>query len=184
VIFIFSTSEKIGARAIRWGLNSKVSHMAVLGDIKPKQLSITLESRMSDGVDITWLKTFQSKNKVVFALRPAVINDELSENLFKELSEKAGGTDYDWKGVSFLAASVIICLKVLGRALPKENKWADKDDDYCSEVMHILNGYLRSVGVDMEKYSKQMLTPDRALEILIDSGAFENVTDLFRGENG
>ena len=178
MIFLFTASKGIGSQLIRWGLSTDISHMAVLdndsNNLRP--LDIVLESKLSTGVDITWLKSFRSHRNIVTALRPkAHIKDA-----YQQIANSVVGTDYDVAAVGYLALSVLLCKKLLGTRLPIENKWADSNDNFCSEILMTLEEELTIRNVDLLRYTEGMLTPDRAREDLIDSGEFDGVSDLFK----
>lgn len=185
MIFIFSKSNKIGSRAIRWGMKHPtepdydVSHMATMQGKDPELLSIVMEARLSSGVDITWLKSFLGHNEVVYAFRPKVYDGPEMEALFKHMSEKIGGKDYDWKAIGFLAVTTIVFLKILGTKLPVVNKWADTDDFFCSEMLHSVSAYLSRNAIKIGLYGKQMLTPNRAVDLFVGSDNFVDVSYLF-----
>ena len=172
MIYIFSTSDKIGARLIRWGTGEKVSHMAIGQGLGLKWFTPVVESRLLQGVSKTDYGAFTKHNRVVYALKEKGMTHAVSERLFDKNLDFIG-EDYDWKGVAFLAATVIVCLKILRVELPNTNRWGDKEDYFCSEMLFANESHLRAIGVNMDKYSKQMLTPDRAFEILWESGMFE-----------
>lgn len=172
MIFLFTKSNLPGSKVIRWGLNTDVSHMAVMRSITPRDTSIVLESRLLSGVDVTWLRRNLSKNQVVTALIPRYAPEARLNAVFDEMISNVGGEGYDWKGVSFIAAAAIVFMKLLKRELPPENKWADKNDSFCSEVLFGAAEWLESLNVDLKKYDSQMVTPDRARELLLESGSF------------
>jgi len=180
VIYLFTTSNKPGARLIRWGLETDVSHMAVLNGTFPLPVSVVLEARLSDGVDITWLKTFKKNNTVITALKPKDLGHEEAKKLFDKMAQKIGGKSYDWKGVGYLALAAVYFVKIMKGKLKGSNHWAERNKDYCSEALLANVSYLKEIGVDLKKYPIQMLTPSRAREILLESGAFEDVTDYFK----
>ncbi len=177
MIYLFSKSNKLGSKAIRWGLNSDVSHMAILAshEYEINEQSLVIESRLSNGVDVTWLKTFKEHNEIVTAVKPIELMPKYSEKLFRELATQIGGDDYDWRGVSYLTLAALYFVKLLGRDLEGSNLWASSKDQYCSEALLANARWLWDLKVDLNKYPKQMLTPGRAREILLDSGSFEEV---------
>jgi len=179
MIFLFTKSDKVGSKLIRWGLSTDISHLAILEDYLPDDLSLVIESRMLTGVDITWLRSFEKHSTIVKAYRAKEMEPLESVRLFQKVSLSIGGADYDIKGVGFLAASVIICIKLLGKELPTENKWADKDDFYCSETLRAIKKELLALGVNLDKFANQMVTPDRAEFLFKNSPFFEDVTHLF-----
>lgn len=185
MIFLFTKSNKIGSRLIRWGMKHPtepdydVSHMATLKGQTPEMLSIVMEARLSTGVDITWLKSFLGHNEIVYAFTPRDTSILDQEAVFDLMAKKIGGKKYDWKAIGFLAASVVVCLKVLGTKLPVVNKWADKEDFFCSEMLQSISGYLSRSDIKIGLYGKQMLTPNRAVDLFIGNDNFKDVTLLF-----
>jgi len=167
--FLFTKSNLPGSRLIRWGLNTDVSHFAILFMEDLGDNAIVIESRLGQGVRPIWLKDFLAHNDVV----TAVAHDTDQEKyLYGKILDKVGGQPYDWKAVTFLSVAVIM-KKLFKRPLPKKNLWGAKDMQYCSEVLNAMTSYLKQHGVPVHVYGNQMLTPERAREILLWSDEFK-----------
>jgi len=159
MIYLFTTSKRIGAKLIRWGTGSSISHMAISAS---KNLdSLVVQSNLSKGVHETTLAKFLEHYEMVIAFETS---GELPSRFFEV--RKMVGKHYDWKGIGYYAIAVLWFKKILRRKLPFKNKWADKNDFYCSELVYSNESFLRSLEVDLDRYGKQMLSPDRAAEIL------------------
>lgn len=180
MIFLFTTNQKIGAKAIRWGLDTDVSHFAVLFLSNLKEHGIVIESRLGYRVKPRWFSDFAAENRIVSALRPKGLTAQGSILLYQDILDRVGGQGYDWKGVGFLTVAVLIYRKLLNKPLPKDNKWGDKELQYCSEVMWSIKDFLTDRGVNMEKYDSQMLLPNRAREILLESDNMEVMTQTVK----
>lgn len=166
MIFLFTKSNTIGSKLIRWGLDDEVSHFALIDTRRPSINSMVLHSTLKKGVHITGIRQFLQHNEVVYAWGTKGGTNKEHMQYFSRLHTALYRKDYDIKGVSFLAASVIVCIKVLGTELPSENKWADKKDFYCSEVLHETAFFLGQYSdIKLDTFSKQMLTPGRALQL-------------------
>jgi len=166
MIFLFTKNQKIGSQLIRWGLEDEVSHFALVDSKHLTSSSLVLESTVSTGVRIIGMKEFLKHNEIVYAFTIPEASEGEHLRAFSTAHTQLHGKKYDIKGVSFLLLSVIICIKLLGNDLPPENKWADKSDFYCSETLEATAVFLwKYTSINLDRYSKQMLTPGRALAL-------------------
>lgn len=167
MIFIFSTSNKIGSRLIRWGLNSKVSHFAVSeANICD---SFVLDSTLEKNVFIKKLYEFKYTNKIVYAFECPDIDIKISQAMFTKLHSNLYNVKYDYKGVAWLGLTVLFCKKLFKRPLPKHNQWADKKDFFCSEIAYIIRSELALYCDIKIENLDQMLTPDLLLDMFLKS---------------
>ena len=174
MIYVFTTSNKWGSRLIRWGTGSKMSHMLIAK--RAENESPIVESTWSTGVWQTTLSKSLKGRKIVLALRIKNLSRGELDALFLSV-QKLIGKHYDWKGIAFWAVAIVWFNKILGRRLPPENKFADKDDFYCSELLNANIDFLLQIGVPIGHYGGQMIDPKRAAEILQESARIE-VIDL------
>jgi hypothetical protein len=129
MIYLWSTNEYLGAQLIRWGGGDKSSHFAKYYP----HLGTIVESRLDTGVrEIPvgdWLK---AGNKVIYALQPKY--QEITDDILYNLDRHILGSNYDKKGVVFLALMTLI-KRLWNKFTFKENKWGAKEDYFCVEIL-------------------------------------------------
>jgi len=161
MIFIFSTSNKLSSRLIRWGLNSKVSHFAI-GEANICDAYV-IDSTFKTGVELQQLHNFRYDSKIVYMFEIKTIDSRKSQELFDRLYLSLKNKNYDRKAIAFLSIVILFCRKLFRRELPIENKWADKNDYYCTEVALEIKDELKLYG-GIEIKESQMLTTDILLK--------------------
>jgi hypothetical protein len=165
MIFIFTTSNKIGSRLIRWGLNSDVSHFAIAETNVYD--AFVLDSTLEENVSVKKLNDFQRSHQIVYAFESNTLDFKTSQSLFTKVYSELKNKKYDYKGIAWLGLTVLFCKKLFGRPLPKSNQWADTDDFFCSEIANILKKeLLLFCNIDLLEYN-QMLTPDILLKMFL-----------------
>lgn len=182
MIFIFSTSNKPSSRLIRWGLNSEVSHFAIAeANICD---AYVIDSTFKTGVELTQLHNFRYDSKIVYMFEIKTIDNKKSHELFNRLYQSLKNKNYDRKAIAFLSIVILFCRKLFRRELPIENKWADKNDYYCTEVALEIKDELKLYG-DIELKESQMLTPDILLKKFKDQIRLgnKNIIELKFGGN-
>lgn len=168
MIFIFTTSNAIGSKLIEWGLGTKYSHFAIAeSNISD---AFVIDSTIEDNVSLQKFYEFQKKYKVVCYFEIPSIDRKESQRIFNKLYSTIKNKKYDYKGVTWLGLAVLWYYKILRKPLPRENKWADKNSFYCSEILSVIEDDLFIHGVNLTKYSNQMITPDIAFKAFL-SGA-------------
>lgn len=124
------------------------------------------ESRIStDGVGLEWLSQFKQRNRVVHALEYVPI-DEDDFGAYCEFSKKMAGKEYDKKAVLWLAFDSLL-RKLNIRNPYSENKWGDRDDVYCQEVIEAFRDTFQRDGLKLTYSDVEMLDPHAAYELLV-----------------
>jgi hypothetical protein len=137
--FLFSTSDKIGAKAIRWGLRSDCSHFAIVFDEDAQGHGIVFHSHMG-GVSLDWYSNWLKTNRIVHALeflnRPPLA---LEETIYRAIVDRFDGQSYDVGAFSFWAVAVA-ANRLFGRPLPTKNLWGRSDAALCTGLAVALQG--------------------------------------------
>lgn len=152
MMFLFTTSNKIGARAIRWALNEPVSHFAVVFDESEDGYGIVFHSHFS-GVSFDWFKHFYSQNRIVHALRPKEKTSlPTEEKIYQAVVSKMYGKDYDR---TLFAEFTFYALrrKLTGKEIPRLGRYGKGDAYLCTEVA-------RNLQAAHPAYLSQTLTGD------------------------
>jgi len=127
---LWTKSNKIGSKLIRWGTNSESSHFCVLFDDKPGGYGIVFHSQFT-GVNIKWFGEFQRSNTIVKCLSPKLkINEEA---LYQILVSNYYGKPYDNLAFLYWTLSVL-AHKVFGTDFPTHNQWGDREAFLCTEI--------------------------------------------------
>jgi len=175
MILLWSTSDKLGARLIRWGRDTDCSHFAVLFDKLPSCGNIVAESRMDSGVDIDPLGDFKDRNRIVHALEYTPIGTgESEEEAYQMFIKKMEHRAYDKKAVLWLAMTSL--LRKLKISNPySENKWGDAEDVYCQEVITCFGEIFARDGVLFTPRDIEMLDPHQAYAMLVTCPQFRKI---------
>jgi len=136
MMFLFTTSNKIGARAIRWALNEPVSHFAICFDETENGYGIVFHSTMN-GVKFDWWNNFYQHNKIVYALKPKSLGLQKEEQVYQAIVRRHYGRGYDIG--AFLAFSYYaLRRKFTGASIPIGENAGSADRYLCTELAHSL----------------------------------------------
>jgi hypothetical protein len=167
VIYYFTKSDLFGSKLIRWAFDDRASHMALAFEFEGKET--ILESRIETGFSTTTKKEFFYRNTLVNKVELTLpLDDEIL--IYDRTIRKLKDTRYDYNGILFWGA-IALAYKMdfiaEDKADSMRNRWADKDSAYCVELLRCQMGLLESIGFDVSYLKRQMLRPDKALELLI-----------------
>jgi len=160
---LWTTSGKVGAKIIRWGLSSDCSHFAVVFDEDHTGRGLVFHST-SHGIGIGWFRQFLEVNHVVHALRPVISPSlDAEEKIYKSILDRYYSSGYDFSALKWWVLWGFIH-KIFGWPLPGRNRWDSSKDFLCTEVApHILH-YL---GIEPPNVDYAMISPhDLFLELL------------------
>lgn len=123
---VWTKSDKIGSKLIRWCTGSSSSHMAWIMDSR-----IVFHSTFSRGVHLTWLHNFLNINQVVHRIDfDLTLPDE--ESIYQSLIYlESRGYDY---GAFFYLGFMYLKYKIFGTPLPPKNKWSSSNRYICLEM--------------------------------------------------
>jgi len=164
MIYIFVTNNAIGSRLIRWGTRSKVSHMIVARNDKAGSLCV--ESRGDSGVVRIPLTEALLGNKIVRSFEVRLQKNTVNSMWYNVCA--LVGKKYDFKAIAFFTVALVVWDRILQIGRPRENKWADKNQYTCSELL-LANKNILKFHTRLNNYSDQMISPDIGVTILEDS---------------
>ena len=129
---LWTTSEKLFARAIRCGMGHDCSHYA-MEFFSKRSNPLIVESRFPAGIRIVSAKKFWKENTLVHELPVLDMGPAKELALFIRICSEMLGVRYDWP------ACVWLCLAVVrrwltGMPLPKTNPWGRDTMAYCNEI--------------------------------------------------
>ena len=134
MMFLFTTSNKVGAKAIRWALNEPVSHFATVFDESENGYGIVFHSTLS-GVQFAWFKDFYNHNEIVYALRPKSLSLPLEEKVYQSIVGTHYGKRYDT--AAFLAFGYYaLRRKLSGATIPSRSTFGANNRYLCTELAH------------------------------------------------
>lgn len=140
MMFLFTTSNKIGARLIRWATGEKCSHFATAFDCEnPDGKGIIFHSTLTQGVHLEWFGEWIKHNKIVFALKCSQSDLLSEEKVYQALLNGYYGKKYDWLGFvkfSFYA----VRRKLSGRAIPQNIGDGSRNNYLCTEIAEGIKG--------------------------------------------
>ena len=120
MILLWTTSDKIGSRLIRYGLDEPMSHFAIaFFATKKKGLLLHQDFR---GFRVQWLPEFLKENRIVYSMRPNDLDRTSKRILLHATMNEFSGTNYDG-GSFFYFAWRAALKKFLGIPFPKTSKW-------------------------------------------------------------
>jgi len=132
MMFLFSTSDKIGAKAIRWALDEPCSHFAIVFDEREDGYGVVFHSHLS-GVQFDWFRSWHTQNKIVYALRPKSVQLLEEERIYQAIVSQFYGKRYD--AAAFVEFGVrALRRKLFGTAIPARSSFGQKDAYLCTEI--------------------------------------------------
>lgn len=160
--FLFTTTEKIGSRLIRWGLDEDCSHFAL--ELTLPTRKVIIESTMGVGVHRESVDQFLAENKVIHSLE--YIGGEPVDQLWYDCANRHYGERYDTTAIAFWALAAA-GKKFLGMKDPWYNPMDMDNRHYCVEVMDgselLCSQYL---GIDTTNVDWGCTSPHECYEIL------------------
>lgn len=116
--------------AIRGLLKEPVSHFGIVFDN-----GIVFHSNLL-GTHIEWYGTFKKKCEIVYELDyPMSLENE--EKIYRAILDTYDDKGYDFGGLFYFAYRGL-CLRLIGRPLPKTNEWASGDKFLCTELAGVI----------------------------------------------
>lgn len=166
MIFLWTTSNRIGSRLIRWGREDDCSHFAVCWDQLvpelPRSHWLVTESRLKSGVKADWLSVLEEKSSIQHEIRIKMSHQDERE-LYCEFIEKMGGRKYDNDGVIFFALASLI--EKFGIKPPTKNPWASRKNVFCTETVEVFRMHLKQMGIDLPD-STSLLEPHDLFDMI------------------
>lgn len=174
MIFLWSTSNRLGSRLIRWGRGDDCSHFAICFDkLLPGDCQdcwLVAESRLEFGVKPEWMGVWKKKNRVVHALE--WVGPDIEAEAYQAFVNHMAGREYDKAAVSWLVVDSLLIK--LGIKNPYDtNKWGARESVYCQEVLGAIRDILSRNGVSMTVRDLEMLDPHDAYAMLVTSNKFK-----------
>lgn len=127
---VWTKSDKIGSRIIRWCTGSNSSHMAWVMDNR-----IVFHSTFSRGVHLLWLHNFLSINQCTNRLDFNLPLDS-EERLYSALI-RLESKGYDYGAFIYLGFRYLL-YGVFKTPLPDSNKWSSSNRFICLELAKAL----------------------------------------------
>jgi len=166
---LFTKSNGIGSRLIRWTLREDCSHLAICFDEWASGSGIVFEST-SRGTSLSWFIEWRKHQTVIHALEfsPNLTLQE-EEELYLDLLKTYSGIKYDWGTLTFWAWRGFLW-RFFGVKLPKKDQWAV--DGY-----NLSTGLAKGVGwikkwAEENHIDLELIGPQELYERLKASGRF------------
>jgi hypothetical protein len=127
---VFTASDKILSKVIRWGLDEPCSHVVLVFDNE-----IAFHSNLS-GAHVDWWNGMKNHLRVVDEIDlPMSLEEE--ESVYQGILKSAYGHSYDYLGFMFFVFRGLM-YKFLKVPFPEDNKWKTSGADLCVEVLQYL----------------------------------------------
>ena len=178
MIFLFSKSNKLGSRLIKWGLDEPVSHFAMVFDERPGGYGILFHSHFQ-GVGIQWFNDWQKDNEIVYAYAvkpaPTVLQEE---QVYQVFVRNFYGKPYDFQSMAYWAWRLFL-YKYYGKQVPVENAWGSPTKYLCYEIAEGFN-YVQFLG--LPAFNPGCMISPYKLKLMFDeSPNLIDVSDMYRG---
>lgn len=164
--FLFTTTDHLYSKLIRWGLDEDCSHFAVQLDMPTR--SVIMESVIEKGVCSGSVEDFYKSNTVIHSLE--YVGDKYVDSLFYDCVYRHYKERYDTTAIAFWALAAAT-KKLFGSKQPWYNPWDMENRHYCVEVLDgselLMSQYL---GIDTSLVEWGMTSPHECFEILKKSG--------------
>jgi hypothetical protein len=153
-------SSKIGSRLIKWGLNSKGSHIALCFFDK-----LVVHSSVF-GVELQWFNTFKKHYKIVKEKEIVMIAGK-EHVLLDSLMDEDDDDSYDYPAFFYFVWRGLL-LKLFKIPLPSKNKFDQANSNLCTElILRIPKDALKEDKRGIKQEEIAILSPDDALDLII-----------------
>lgn len=176
MIFLFSTSEKVGSQLIRWGRDSDCSHFSVcwdglIKDLHPDYWLVT-ESRALSGVKADWLSVVKRSNKINHAMK-INIGANLEQAYYSKYITEMGGKQYDTEAVSYF--SFVTLWEKMGFTASRKNEWDDPMKVFCTETVKVFEPLFKAWDVQLPS-TTALLDPHELYDSLVNNKHFTEIS--------
>jgi hypothetical protein len=136
-LFTKSREGKVGSKLISWGTGKLHPEITTCSHVAVKMGPIVIESTLTKGAQIQPYSEWIRHNEVVHAFRCSVKRKavDVIQNVFKA----SWGKSYDYFGILFFTWRMLGFI-ILGRELPKINRWQSKNKYFCVEMIEKITG--------------------------------------------
>jgi hypothetical protein len=171
MIFLFTKSNKIGSRLIRWATNGRTSHFSIGFDTDTDGRGLIIHSHFR-GVHLDWFNSFIDKNEVVMKLRlRSKIPLKIEDRLFQHLLTASYGKKYDIGAFLFFALD-ILKHKIFRLPRSSKNLWQSRNQYLCVEIYKILSDAEPSI-FPKPLIDLSIATPDEVYSMMLSSNMLE-----------
>jgi hypothetical protein len=172
MIFLFTTTNKVGSRLIRWGLDEPASHFAPVYSICPKRTKGLIFHSDFGGFQLDWLQGYLKTVNVVKAIEPIVLSKEDEHYITQKIITKLYGKGYDIPAFIYFTYRAAL-RKLLTKPLPPINEW-NTDDILCTGIADYLYKHMPHWFAYPVK-SGDIMTPWQLSENMVASGCFREL---------
>lgn len=130
ISLMFTRSNKIGSKLIRWGYMGETSHFAIGFDDK-----IVFHSHFG-GPRVDWHHEFISKNELVYSIYLDLAL-ELEEKIYSLIRSKQKFSGYDYGALFYAALSTLLSRLFMSGRFDR-NLWASSRRALCLEMAEYL----------------------------------------------
>lgn len=183
MMFLYTTSDKLAARAIRYYTREPASHFAVLFDEGYGRKGLVFHATVEKVKPILFKDFLAIGNRVVAAQGFKYSDDlDLQENVYTRLLSRYDGKEYDFG--AFLYHMVNGTAKRLGIKTSDKNLWGSSKRALCTELGQEIYQALKAKGFTFHTTPPEdfeMITPWHLREVLAGCSGLYNATNHLRG---
>lgn len=173
------TSNRIGSKLIRWGLDSDCSHFAICfdeGEVDSFDVAqgIAFHS-YGHGTQLEWLKSFLCRNYVMHAIELIEpLSLEREEAVYKAILNTEADRPYDYAALAWFAWRAVMA-KLLGVDISGINRWQRPEARLCTGIAPAV---LQALGVKLPTtLDVELLAPHALYQLLMASGHFKEAPE-------
>lgn len=170
MILMWTTSDRIGSRLIRFGTEEEASHFCLAFSINGEK-QLLLQQEMG-GFEVLWLNKWLKTRRVVKALEPIDSSDRENRALMAEILNRFSATEYD-HGAFYYFAWRAALRRFFDIPLPPKNKWGSDRDPLCVGIAETI--YKERPEWFKKKPSEFDIITPMGLYHLMDQGQFREV---------
>jgi hypothetical protein len=133
MMLLWTTSDRLASRVIRWASYSEFSHFAICFDWDDQGNGIVFHSGPR-GTEIVWLRQFLSEHRIIHALEfwePLTLERE--EKVYKAILKTEAGRAYDFQALAWWVLRAML-RRAVGLPLPQVNQWQDGARRLCTGI--------------------------------------------------
>lgn len=182
-MFLYTTSDKLAARAIRYYTGEPASHFAVLFDEGYEQQGLIFHATVEKVRPVLFKDFLAQGNRVVAAQGfKSRTNLELQEAIYSSLLSKYSGKEYDFGALVY--HMIYGTAKKLHIPVKDKNLWGSSKRALCTElgqeIYSVLRRYEYTIHANRPE-DFEMITPWQLRDVLASCSDIYNATNHLRG---
>lgn len=172
---LWVTSNRMGSKLIRWGLDTDCSHFAICfdeGEVEDPYSDVAQGIAFHSyghGTQLEWLGDFLCRYYVVHALETVEpLSLQKEEAVYKAILKEESSRAYDYCALAWFAWRTVL-YKVLGWELAGVNRWQAREARLCTGIAPAV---LKALGFQLATPDVELMRPHDLMNAVLSTGCF------------